>query len=185
MAQPRMRTAKPPRTRQNASYKMNSNNLSLIQIDEILATYPPPKWMDDKAKLLWANAINSYHPGQFKRYNLAMLEQWVLITRNIDKLTHRLGHMDGLIKPINIIEEDGTIETITKVTKEYLLYRSLVLLLSRVELSLHMAPRPYVMMASAESETLDAELRDDLEDNRTSYIPKNRNHLLGGRQTIN
>ena len=188
MAQARMRTAKPPMTRQNATYHLNANKLSTVKLAEILKSYPPPEWMQTKAKRLWAQAINSYHPGQFKRYNLPMLEQYVVIITNINRLTRRLGPTTGLVKPLVRLGDDGEAELDTRITKEYQLYRSLILLLSRVMADLHMPPRPYVMMSSSKSETLDETIRDDLDQNdQPAYRPGvDRMNLLGGRKlTIN
>lgn len=193
MAQPRMRTAKTPMTRQNATHRLNANQLSTVKMAEILEAYPPPEWMGDKAQRLWANAIASYHPGQFKRYNLPMLEQYVLITMNINKLTRRIGYTTGLVKPTMILEDDGsTAKMETSASSEYKLYRSLILLLSRVCADLHMPPRPYVMMSSSESETLDETIRqeededEEVGDNgRPVYRQGNRIKLLGGRQAVN
>lgn len=144
--------------------------------DELCELFPPPAWMRENGRRMWCDCIRSYERGQFKRYNIPLLEQYVLVYFNLMKLTKRLGYTSGLVKPVAELDSEGSVVMETKPTKELELYSRLLTMIVKLHSALHMPPRPYIFAINGndEEEVIDLEISQ-------SSQGKDRLRLVGGR----
>lgn len=172
-------TAHTTAARQYVSHEINAQGLRTISDDELCRRYPPPEWMQKNARKMWCDCIRSYFPGQFKRGNMPMLEQYILLVMSIRKLTRRIGYTSGLVRQSAEIDDDGAVEMVSKITHEHRLYRSMLAMLSRVHADLHLVPRPYVFAGRGEVDDGTEDMHDDAE---TTAGQGARLDLIGGRK---
>jgi hypothetical protein len=150
---------------------------ALLTDNEICQLFPPPEWMRSTHLRMWCDCIRSYEKGQFKRYNMPMLEQYILVTFNIRKLMRRIGHTNGLTKEFPVQQEDGSIVMVTGINNANKLYTLLTRVQKALHETLHMPPRPYVFNRTDK----DDELGVDLEIANASRGGTDRLRLVGGR----
>ena len=174
------RSAKVTMTRQFASYDLNANSLKAVSDEDICKRFPPPDWMQAKTRRQWCDYIRGYENGQFKRYNMPTLEQYIIVQANLNKLTRRIGYTSGLVKPQAEIDDEGAAVMHTRIGEELRLYRMLVLLLSRLGNDLHMPPRPYLVAGRG---NIDDDSETEMDDERDTGKPS-RLRLIGGRKSV-
>lgn len=173
------RHTRDPIRRQDYNFKHNIRSLRATDDAEIERLYPPPEWMQTRARRLWCDCIRSYEHGQFKRYNMPLLEQYILVYSNIQKLSRRLGWTSGLVKPTAIIDDKGVVTMVTKISEAYMLYRSLCVALRQLHVCLGMLPKNMMVTDTHDEEAVEAPYHDE----SRSGGP-NRLRLIGGHKEV-